>query len=96
MQTPVESRSPDEAQPGLQVAMRQLEALWWEQRGSAVAVHAATGTVLLDEDALYRIEIHQGNPEAIAEILHDLRRSSVKARKRPRSTKYENRGKTSY
>jgi hypothetical protein len=74
--------------------MRQLRALSWEQMGSTVTVHMETRTVSLSEDALCRIEIHQGNPEAIAEILHDLRQPQIKPRKRPRSTKSENRGKT--
>ena len=93
--TLIESQKPGDGPPRLQVALRQLRALSWKEHGAGVKVHTETTTVYLTEDALRRMEIHQGNPEEICDILHQERRPRKTPKKRPRSTKPENRGKTS-
>lgn len=75
--------------------MRRLRARTWEEAGSsAMVVHGETRNLTLNQDVLLRIEWHQGNPDAIAEILDDLTRPRKSPPKRRRSDKSQNRGKT--
>ena len=94
-QTPVESHKPDDAPPGLKEAMLEFGWMSWEWSGDSVVVHTGTRSLTIDKDYLYRLAIHRGNPEAIAEIVEELKRPGAKLLKRPRSTKSGNRGKTS-
>jgi hypothetical protein len=66
-----------EAPPGLQEAMRQLGATSWEQRGSDVIVNTGIRSVHFGKETLSRLEIHQGNPEAIAELIEENRRAAA-------------------
>jgi len=70
----------------LQEAFRQLNGTEWEQRGSGAAIHRMEGPpVYFDKDNLARLKWHQGNPEAVAEIIEEARRPKVRspAQRRP-------------
>jgi len=64
-----------EAALGLQVAMRQLQAKFWKEVGSGVEVYGPASKIWFDRPTLFSFEIHQGNPEAIGEIIAEARRS---------------------
>jgi hypothetical protein len=81
--TGAEPIAPDEASAGLQAAIRQLDGHSWEKYGSGVKVNRDTGQTYFDADTLFRFEIHQGNPDAIAELIKEARRPTVR---RPRRT----------
>jgi hypothetical protein len=66
--------APDKAPAGLQAAIRQLDGHSWEKYGSGVKVNRDTGQTYFNADTLFRFEIHQGNPDAIAEIIEEARR----------------------
>ena len=77
---------PDEAPVGLQEAIRQLGGLSWEKRGSAVIVNTGLRFVRFGIEMLERLKIHQGYPEAIAELIEENRRSSTRAVRAPTKT----------
>lgn len=64
-----------EATLGLQVAMRQLQAKFWEEFGSGVVLYCPASKIWFDKPTLFSFEIHQGNTEAIGEIIAEARRS---------------------
>jgi len=74
-----------EAALGLQVAMRQLQGKFWKEFGSRVVVYGPASEIWFDETALSRLEIHQGNPEVIGEIVAEARRSKVPQHKPKRT-----------
>ena len=62
-----------------QEAFRQLEGTSWEEDGSGAVVHRRLGPpVNFSEDSLSRLKIHQGNPEAIHEIIQETMRPRVR------------------
>jgi hypothetical protein len=80
--------APDKAPAGLQAAIRQLDGISWEKVGSGAEVHRSIGpAVYFNEDILFRLEIHQGNPGAIAELIEEVRRAKIPQRKRTASRK---------
>jgi hypothetical protein len=64
-----------EPPPDLQEAFRQLNGTSVEKRGSGVIIHRSFGApVYLGKDILFRLGVHQGNPEAVAEIIAEATR----------------------
>jgi hypothetical protein len=91
----VESGKPAGAPPGLREAILRFGWMSWEWSGESAIVHTGTRALRVDKDYLCRLALHKGNPDAIDEIVKELMRPAAKPVKRPRSTKSENRGKTS-
>ena len=67
--------------------MRPLGGTSWERCGSGAVVNHGTGSLYFNEDMLCRLEFHQGNPDAIAELIAEARRPKIPQKKTSSSRK---------
>jgi hypothetical protein len=63
----------DEASLGIQAAMRQTEAMWWEEQGNITILHCPNSEIRLDEEQKFKLDCEQGNPAGITELIKQIR-----------------------
>jgi hypothetical protein len=79
---------PDDSQPGLQEACRQLMAVACERHGPSIHVNPSFGkAVVLSEIDLLKLEWCCGVPEAVADLLDEIKGRKPSARRRVRMLK---------
>jgi hypothetical protein len=57
--------------------MSQLNSKSWEKRGSGVLVITPLGSVRFNDRELFALNVHAGNPEAIAEIIAESQKPKI-------------------
>jgi hypothetical protein len=85
---PIEPLPLSAAPEHLKEAIRQLDGVSWEDHGSSVVVNRNIAPpVRFNSTQLISVRAHQGNPEAIAEILREILRPKVRPQQRARIRK---------
>jgi hypothetical protein len=85
---PIEPLPLNTAPDYLKEAIRQLDGVSWEDYGSYVVINRSIAPPIQFNSAkLVGLRAHQGNPEAIAEIIQETLRPKVRPQRKTRIRK---------